>query len=130
MVEDKDDIPAFASYTGAEPTAAPAAPASAAPAAAATAPAAAAAPAAPSRPAALAGDGTRIVASPYAKKLAAEASVSLQVSPPPPCSSLLCVVDCEHQCPWNSLIRSEGLCGFRRSKGRVGTEERAGHGGA
>lgn len=84
IADSAGDVPAFASFTaadagGAAPAAEAAAPKQeAAPAAAPAAPAAAPAarPAAAPRPAAVA-PGGRVVASPYAKKLAAEAGVSL-----------------------------------------------------
>lgn len=79
MVEDKDSIPAFANYTSAAASSPAKAAPAAAPAAAPTVAAAAPPPPAPAAPrAAVASDPSgRVVASPYAKKLAAEAGVSL-----------------------------------------------------
>lgn len=84
IADSAGDVPAFAGFTAADAGgAAPAAAAptqEAAPAAEPAAPAAAAAPAARPAPAqrqAAAAPGGRVVASPYAKKLAAEAGVSL-----------------------------------------------------
>lgn len=81
MVDDKDAVAAFENFTAGDVGGA--APAPKAPAAeAAPAPAAAPAAAAPSKPAARpaaapAAPGGRVIASPYAKKLAAEAGVTL-----------------------------------------------------
>jgi pyruvate dehydrogenase E2 component (dihydrolipoamide acetyltransferase) len=84
MVDDKDSVAAFEGFTAGDAGGAPAAaPAASKPEAAALKPAAAAAPAAaetrPKAPSAApsAAPGSRIIASPYAKKLASEASVSL-----------------------------------------------------
>lgn len=76
MVDDEKNIPAFAGFTGEQAAASPPPPPSAAPANPATT-----THKAPTRAAVLAGDGKRIIASPYAKKLASEAGVSLQVPP-------------------------------------------------
>lgn len=80
MVDEKESVAAFASYTaadavpGAKPAATPTAPA--APAAVA-APKASPAAAAPSRAGVVAPSGSRVKASPYAKKLAEQAGISL-----------------------------------------------------
>ena len=82
MVDDKDSVAAFESFTAADAGSAAAPVAAPKPAAAKAAPAPAAAAPAPSTPApraaaAPAAPGARLIASPYAKKLAAEAGVSL-----------------------------------------------------
>ena len=86
LVDDKDDVAAFASFTAADAGGAGAAPKAAAPPAPAAAPAAAAPPApkaAPAAPAAAApppaarAAGERVVASPYARRLAEEKGVPL-----------------------------------------------------
>lgn len=82
MVDDKSKVAAFQAFTAADaggaPAAAPAPAAEAPPAPMQTAAKPAAAPAAPRPPAAAGGaPGGRVIASPYAKKLAADAGVSL-----------------------------------------------------
>ncbi|PRW58316.1 Dihydrolipoyllysine-residue acetyltransferase component of pyruvate dehydrogenase mitochondrial [Chlorella sorokiniana] len=89
ITDSKEDVPAFASFTAADAGA----PAKAAPKVEEPAAQAAAAPAAPAAPAAAspaaaprpavqaAAPGGRVVASPYARKLAAEAGVSVAGSP-------------------------------------------------
>ncbi|KAI8465211.1 MAG: dihydrolipoamide acetyltransferase [Monoraphidium minutum] len=82
LVEDKAHVAAFASYSAADAAGAAAAPAPAASAPPPPKPAAAAAPAAPATPPAAApraaaAPGGRVAASPYARKLALDAGVSL-----------------------------------------------------
>jgi pyruvate dehydrogenase E2 component (dihydrolipoamide acetyltransferase) len=81
MVDDKDSVAAFEAFTAADAGGSAGAPAPPAPKAEAPAPKPTAAPAAP-KPAATptsapSAPGARIIASPYAKKLASEAGVSL-----------------------------------------------------
>lgn len=76
IVEDEKDVAAFANYTGEEtPKAAPKPRAESQQLSSPAVEKAAA-----SMPAVVAGDGSRIISSPYARKLAAEAGVSLQVT--------------------------------------------------
>jgi len=76
LVDEESEVEAFANYTGEETAAPAAAAAPAPPKTAASSPSSA--DASPACPATMAGDGTRIIASPYAKNLASEAGVSLQ----------------------------------------------------
>ncbi len=86
LVEEQDMVSAFASFTAADAGAAGAAPAAAStppPPAPSAGPAAALAAPKPgkpaaAKPAAVMAPGSRVIASPYAKKLAADAGVSLQ----------------------------------------------------
>ena len=90
ITDSKEDVPAFAAFTAADAggaaapkveAAAPAAAAPAAPAAPVAAPAAAPAAAAPQPAVQAAAPGGRVIASPYARKLAAQAGVSLAGAP-------------------------------------------------
>ncbi|GAX73834.1 hypothetical protein CEUSTIGMA_g1284.t1 [Chlamydomonas eustigma] len=79
IVEEKESVSAFAQYTASDALGGskPSAPAAQATPASATTPSTAAAPAAPNTTAVAAPAGSRIKASPYAKKLAQEAGISL-----------------------------------------------------
>jgi len=79
IVKSQDDVKAFVNYQLSDAAGVSAAPPPAAPAAAPAPPQAAPAAAAPAMAAPLTGDG-RIVASPFAKKLAADKGIDLRVS--------------------------------------------------